>query len=96
MNNSRKNHELFMIISQGYIASRPIISVSLWIADEPIASVSLLIRDGPGSIFIAINSRFLIFRVEGAVDILSLEKSLKDLLSVLRQTQTPQAFESVT
>nr|XP_022305127.1 A-kinase anchor protein 9-like isoform X11 [Crassostrea virginica] len=34
--------------------------------------------------------------VEGAVDVLSLEKSLKDLLSELRQTQTPLAFESDT
>ncbi|XP_078321602.1 uncharacterized protein LOC111112099 isoform X12 [Crassostrea virginica] len=34
--------------------------------------------------------------VEGAVDVFSLEKSLKDLLSELRQTQTPLAFESDT
>ena len=32
--------------------------------------------------------------MEGAVDILSLEKSLKDLLSELKQTQTPLAFDT--
>ena len=45
---------------------------------------------------IAINCRFLVFRVEGDVDVFSLEKSLKELLSELRQTQTPLAFESDT
>ena len=39
---------------------------------------------------------FLVFRVDGAVDVFSLEKSFKDLLSELRQTQTPLAFEADT
>ena len=45
---------------------------------------------------IAINCRFLVFRVEGTMDDLSLEKSLNDLLIELRQTQTPLEFESDT
>uniref|UniRef100_A0A8W8M2X4 Uncharacterized protein n=1 Tax=Magallana gigas TaxID=29159 RepID=A0A8W8M2X4_MAGGI len=36
------------------------------------------------------------YRVEGSVNVQSLEKSLKDLLSELRQTQTPLALESDT
>ena len=39
---------------------------------------------------------FWFFRRKGAVNVFSLEKSINDLLSELRQTQTPLAFESDT